>query len=89
MNTVDKNTTILTVADWRLKRLLDAILRVNLDFESGLNLFPVVNPRYCTGEIAAVGDSLAAASRGFKPKIKPKTKKAMNTPRAYHMLGAF
>ena len=89
MNTVDRNTTILTVVDWRLNRLLEAIFRVNLDFESALNLFPPLKPKYCVDESAAIGDSLAAASSGLKPNIKPKTKNATNTTGVYHKLGAF
>jgi hypothetical protein len=88
-NTAERKTTILTVADWRLNRLLEAIFRVNLDFERALNLFPSFNPKYCIGESAAVGDSLAAFSSGLNPNIKPKTKNATNTNGAYHRLGAF
>jgi hypothetical protein len=89
MKTVDRKTTIRTVADWRLNRLLEAIFKMTPDFESALNRLPVLSPKYCMGDIAAVGDSLAALRSGFTPNIKPNTKKVTNTIGANQKFGAF
>jgi hypothetical protein len=88
INNIERKKTIRMMADWRLNKLLAAIFSVNLDLESALNLFPSVNPKYCMGERAAIGESLEALSRGFNPNIKPKTKNATKTNGAYQKLSA-
>ncbi len=89
MKTIDRKITILTVADCRRNRLREANFSVILDLESALNLFPLANPKYCIGDIAAAGDNLVALRIGFNPKIKLKTKNATNTNGANQKLGGF
>jgi hypothetical protein len=74
IKTIDNRRMIRMVVDLRRNRLLEAILRVSLDRDSALSLSPVLNPKYCTGERAFIGDSLAASRMGFVPNVSARIK---------------
>ena len=84
--TVESKMTILTLADCLRNRLLEAILRVNPALDSGLSLFSMVNPKYCIGESAFIGDIFAASSMGLAPEMSERTKKVAKTSGASQKL---
>jgi hypothetical protein len=77
--TMESKTTILMVAEPRRNRLLVEILRISPDFEIGLNLFTAPKLKYCIGDNAFKGDSLAASRSGFTPNMSDNAKKEKKT----------
>src|SRR3989304_2937017 len=74
IKTIDSKRTIRMVVDLRRYKLLEAILNVSPDRDSALCSPPLLNPKYCIGDSAFIGDNLAAPRIGFVPKIRARTK---------------
>jgi len=77
--TIESKTMILIVAEPRRNKLLEEILRTNPDFDNGLNLSAMLRLKYCIGDNAFNGDSLAASRSGFTPNASDNAKKEKKT----------